>query len=853
MNEQEAGNWLRVKPGASPQEVQKAFVASVGVIGRKLKTTNSPEDQEELKFALRKCIEAKQFLLPNEEVVPEALRKKINEAKAKKAKAGADNQVQSDSNQQVTANDMSSLLAERARRTTGKKEERRRSSEQNTGSDQDDAASEHRAVKDEPQEEQESISLQAQVPEESEQFNEDEQEAESTMEMGGRSDEADEGSIGEAGKDETTDASEEAAEATNGVRRENRRSDQVGTPVGAVTAIAFKQLPKWVTTVVSVFVSFVVLGVLFIGVSEDERGPTEENPYAEDIVVLKQLIQEQRQANQKISEDLTNRMAGLAKKRTSLARNELQVVRELYAIFSGQWFSPQAEQKRQKQYQVGLQALKDEEWQKAYKQFRLLEHGYRMQLQHYEQLEVVVKERLAASEVRSKWRESYARKRLVDYPLGENTEKAWRSVESRFNSRHFDGLVQDYEKLEEDYNHLVKRSKTLLPVYEKMVEYETEWLRASGRDFNNTYEFQQLKNMTATAYEALNNGNMSAAEEQMHQLLPLYETAIGSLKKAVALKNKLNELREKMAAQSVEDEVGINRMLEARNLYNLGINALQSGEWKSAVKSLESSKALYQQELVVRGVIENKSQNASRKRSAEQRANINRAYPHMIFIKGGRFRMGDISGEGDTDELPVRLVNVPSFRISQFEVTFAQYDRFARETGNPKPEDEGWGRGSMPVINVSWQDARKYARWLSSKLGGNYRLPTEAEWEYVARAGTSTRYYWGDKIQPQKANCRECGNQWDGRQATFVGSFAPNAFKIYDILGNVSEWVQDCWNGDYTGAPTNGRAQSTGYCDQRVVRGGSWDDDPELLRSSSRFSSRLDNRVSYRGFRVVQQ
>jgi formylglycine-generating enzyme required for sulfatase activity len=155
------------------------------------------------------------------------------------------------------------------------------------------------------------------------------------------------------------------------------------------------------------------------------------------------------------------------------------------------------------------------------------------------------------------------------------------------------------------------------------------------------------------------------------------------------------------------------------------------------------------------------------------------------------------------------------------------------------------------VINVSWDDAKEYVAWISAKAGAPYRLLTEAEWEYAARAGTQTAYSWGEKIGRGNANCNGCGSQWDARQPAPVGSFAPNAFGLYDMAGNVWEWVEDCYHDDYDGAPTDSSAWTVdGDCSNRVVRGGSWDSNPQSLRSANRGRSSGVIRVNYLGFRV---
>ncbi len=230
--------------------------------------------------------------------------------------------------------------------------------------------------------------------------------------------------------------------------------------------------------------------------------------------------------------------------------------------------------------------------------------------------------------------------------------------------------------------------------------------------------------------------------------------------------------------------------------------------------------------------------------------------PEMVVLPTGSFRMGDLSGGGYDYEKPIRTVTITRpIAMGGYEVSFEDYDRFAdTTTGVDRPNDEGWGRGTRPVINLSQEDAKAYAVWLSAQTGKRYRLPSEAEWEYAARSGTTTRYSWGDSINCNQArygrrNNGECSDSLDGTVA--VGSFAANAFGLYDMHGNVWEWVEDCY-GDYADAPTDGSAR-TG-CDDSlaVLRGGSWSNGPQGLRSANRGRNRPSYRAYRFGFRLVQ-
>ena len=229
--------------------------------------------------------------------------------------------------------------------------------------------------------------------------------------------------------------------------------------------------------------------------------------------------------------------------------------------------------------------------------------------------------------------------------------------------------------------------------------------------------------------------------------------------------------------------------------------------------------------------------------------------PEMVVVPAGTYRMG--SEDGDSDEKPVHEVTVGApFAVGRYEVTFAEWDACARDGGCPRGEgiaDEfRWGRGRRPVINVSWDDAQRYVQWLSRKTGKAYRLPSESEWEYAARAGTQTTYSWGDEIGVNRANCDGCGSRWDNDRTAPVGSFGANAWGLHDMHGNVWEWVEDCWNGSYAGSPADGSAWLSGSCDVRVLRGGSWIHNPSGLGAAFRGRSTTGFRGNYVGFRVAR-
>jgi formylglycine-generating enzyme required for sulfatase activity len=229
--------------------------------------------------------------------------------------------------------------------------------------------------------------------------------------------------------------------------------------------------------------------------------------------------------------------------------------------------------------------------------------------------------------------------------------------------------------------------------------------------------------------------------------------------------------------------------------------------------------------------------------------------PEMIVVPAGEFMMGSTASEPrrfDSEGPQHQVAIAKRFAVSRFDVTFDDWD--ACVTGGSCPElgDAGFGRGTRPVINVTWDDAQRYAAWLANMTGQPYRLLTEAEWEYAARAGTATAYTWGDEIGEGNANCKECGSAWDNGETSPVGSFKPNAFGLYDMAGNVWQWVEDCDHRDYDGAPTDGSAWTGGACSRHAVRGGSWVDAPQLLRSAVRLRFSTTFRISNLGFRIAR-
>lgn len=251
--------------------------------------------------------------------------------------------------------------------------------------------------------------------------------------------------------------------------------------------------------------------------------------------------------------------------------------------------------------------------------------------------------------------------------------------------------------------------------------------------------------------------------------------------------------------------------------------------------------------------------------------------PAMIRIPAGQFTMGDLASgadgkalpgrmlqalggmlnriDGKNEERPPRTVEVAAFSVGKYEVTFDQWDACVAAGGcsNYRPADHGWGRGQQPVINVSWNQIQQYLLWINAKTGKRYRLPSEAEWEYVTRAGTKSEYSFGDAVNCAQARFGHldgtCGTE---QRPLPVGQFAANPWGLHDLHGNVWEWVQDCHERNYIDAPANASPRIGGDCNRRMYRGGGWSSGPAWLRAAFRGDDATSARYYDLGFRLVR-
>lgn len=291
-------------------------------------------------------------------------------------------------------------------------------------------------------------------------------------------------------------------------------------------------------------------------------------------------------------------------------------------------------------------------------------------------------------------------------------------------------------------------------------------------------------------------------------------------------------------------------------------STLEALVWQSAEKgnSVEDYLAYLDKfpEGLFTGLAKNRVSKLRRSLPLDQSSKIENKFPfqpELVTIPAGAFAMG--SSVGRENEQPVRVVNISAFEISKFEITFEQFDVFTDAIASEQIDDLGWGRGKKPAINISWEAALDYIDWLNTKTGKSFRLPTEAEWEYVARAGKNSLFTYGDDVD-RLCDYGNIANDnkvcTDNHAFTApVGAYEPNEFGVFDLHGNVREWVSDCWHPNYIGAPTNGRARtSNADCTFRVVRGGAWYSMPNMQRTSVRNKMRVVSRGNGTGFRIAR-
>lgn len=348
---------------------------------------------------------------------------------------------------------------------------------------------------------------------------------------------------------------------------------------------------------------------------------------------------------------------------------------------------------------------------------------------------------------------------------------------------------------------------------------------------------------------------------------------------AMHLQNQIDDLRQENAAlkakaQNLETSSGqhtedlkneIEKLAGALKAKQTELHAAQTriGELEASRQSAVEANSALQEEVAHFKGLSAKRPTAKRRYAPGEVFRDGEDFPEMVVVPAGHFLMGSPSDElgYDDSQGPQHRVTIPKpFAVGRFAVTFDEWDACVAQGGGAgyRPVDNGWGRSKQPVINVSWEDAQAYLEWLRGKSGEDYRLLSEAEWEYAARAGTVTPFHSGQTITTDQANYNGNYSYGSGRKGEYrkqtvsVKTFEPNEFGLYQVHGNVWEWVEDRWHDSYKGAPDNGDAWVGGNNFARVLRGGSWDGHPRNLRSAYRFRLDAVDRYYGIGFRVAR-
>ena len=496
-----------------------------------------------------------------------------------------------------------------------------------------------------------------------------------------------------------------------------------------------------------------------------------------------------------------------------------------------------------------LALIEANEYDQAIARIEPLQTELRQRFQRFNRADDYIDARIAMTSARTTWSNLVTAESLQPPAQIMALAQAIPVAEALADQGRLVEAIRDMTRIESAYREAHDRNLLLLAQrdgyraqQDRSRRLEREWNRYLGNNrlAATSEQTASLAELRARESASIEGGDFVAAEAVSREIETSLEAYFDDARSLVA-ENRRQQTLARQRASRQNFELALDR----------GRTALERSDYDQAI--IELRQALE----IVPG---NSDAGRLLDQALERRVPpaIKRYAPgvELARIAAGSFSMG---GPG-ADEQPVRRVGIDAFNIMKHEVTFAQYDLYAEITGRARPDDAGWGRGSRPVINVNWQDANAYAEWLTRTTGFRFRLPTEAEWEYAARAGTTTAYPWGETASRSNANYGAescCGgsaagpDQWI--QTSPVGSFPANAFGMSDMHGNVTEWVQDCWNPSYSGAPVDGSAWLTGDCKRRVTRGGTWSGIPEYIRSASRDGIRAVKRTGYIGFRLVQE
>ena len=408
----------------------------------------------------------------------------------------------------------------------------------------------------------------------------------------------------------------------------------------------------------------------------------------------------------------------------------------------------------------------------------------------------------------------------------------------------------------------LRRLISLNPEHPKVIELnDTVEGALAMRAAAKKQEAAEIERLAALQREQEDEKHQEALEQENRKLQEAAKFREAEIKRREAeIKRKEKELQTNLIDLALKTEnldkqsellIKTERELEEEAFKNKQIELRREEEELARIREEEAQASQQQQELEKKRLALAK---AARTNTVKERPIFTADFsgPPLVNVKKGCFMMGSPLSEPsrDIDEALHYVCIERDFEIGKYEVTFDEYDLFVRDTGGTTPNDWAWGRANRPVINISWVDATAYTQWLTEKTGKRYRLPTEAEWEYAARAGSTTRYPWGDIAEDNRANCDGCkGNLAGNLRTEMVGAFQPNAWQLHDTAGNVWEWTCSVYDDSYSGAEL--RCVTSGDAPQ-VIRGGSWKDEPSNIRSAYRNGNVPKEKSNDIGFRVVR-
>ena len=397
-----------------------------------------------------------------------------------------------------------------------------------------------------------------------------------------------------------------------------------------------------------------------------------------------------------------------------------------------------------------------------------------------------------------------------------------------------------YKQLAENYTVILKNAGLAIGSLTRALMAELDWKAfASGNKLRISRAIAAEANLKATA-PVMRKGQFEQANEMLIAVALTYEELLSGAEQALSALQSATTA--KKDCESLEVAIKKRFCSKANKQYGITLAIWKKGEFGVATTQFNELVAEYRRLFVANG---------------QSKFTVAGVDITLQTIPAGSFQMKSYK---INDKNPTNLVNVETFKVMAKEVTFAQYDAYAKTVGSKLPYDEGWGRGDHPVINVNWNDAQGFAKWLSRQTGKKFRLPTEAEWEYAARSSTTTKYSWGNSIDCSKAQYNggknsSCYYKSDGEHkgSALVGSFSPNAWGLYDMSGNVWEWTKNCMNENDQSAPKNVMSMADRTCTNRIIRGGSWSSFPDIVNSTARDWNEETMRTHIDGFRLVQE